>query len=133
MDLFMSFPGIVKQPANMTKAYYQWKKSLERFWQTMGVDPAGDPNISRVQRPALTANLSLDQIKQMFRDEGLDEELRELELAESKAMDDLFIALPSRKDLKEGRFQQIHALKAGEYGPAEKPLDPRASGIAASL
>eukprot|EP00975_Prorocentrum_lima_P040656 8535764-Prorocentrum_lima.AAC.1 len=48
-------------------------------------------------------------------------------------MGELFIAQPSRKDIKEGKFQQIHALKAGEFGPVKKPLDPKASGIAASL
>eukprot|EP00975_Prorocentrum_lima_P058158 12200935-Prorocentrum_lima.AAC.1 len=69
----------------------------------MGVELGGGPQISRAQRPAETANLSLDQIKQMFRDEGLEQELLELELAEREATSDLFIAKPSRKDLKEGR------------------------------
>eukprot|EP00975_Prorocentrum_lima_P018816 3963568-Prorocentrum_lima.AAC.1 len=84
----MSFPGIVKAPINRAKAYYQWKKSLEHFWATVGIEQGVGPQLSRVQRPALTANLSLDQIKQMFRNEGLDEELQELELAEQKAMSD---------------------------------------------
>eukprot|EP00975_Prorocentrum_lima_P032133 6749407-Prorocentrum_lima.AAC.1 len=48
-------------------------------------------------------------------------------------MSDLFIAKPSPKDLKEGRVQQVHALKIGEVGPTEKTLEPKASGIAASL
>eukprot|EP00975_Prorocentrum_lima_P046335 9691057-Prorocentrum_lima.AAC.1 len=48
-------------------------------------------------------------------------------------MDNLFIAKRSSEDLKAGRGQQVHALRIGEVGPTEKTLDPRATGIAASL